>query len=495
MAEQRVIVIGAGVGGLAAAIDLARAGRAVTVIERASAPGGKMRRVPVAGQGIDAGPTVFTMRWVFDGLFEDAGASLDKAVALHSPERLARHAWESGGRLDLFTDRERSAAAIEAFADSENARGYLDFCDRSADVYATLRDSFIAAQRPNPLSLAGRVGLRRLDALWRIRPFATLWGALGEHFPDPRLRQLFGRYATYVGSSPLSAPATLMLVAHVEQDGVWLLDGGMHALALALKRLGESLGVSYRFDSEVAGITTAGGAINGVRLASGENLAADRVVFNGDVSALGRGLLGGAVKRAAAPVAPAHRGLSAVTWCAYGRPQGFPLDFHNVFFGGDYPAEFRAIFHEGRITETPTVYLCAQDRSPWGSAGADGAERLLLLVNAPAHGDAGGIDDRAMAALQTRVERLLGACGLELDLSAAPAAATRPQDFEALFPASGGALYGRASHGPFASFARPGAVSRVRGLYLAGGSAHPGAGVPMAAMSGRLAARAILAGR
>ena len=491
MSEQRVVVIGAGVGGLAAAIELARAGRAVTVVERGDTPGGKMRRVPVAGLGVDAGPTVFTMRWVFDGLLAGAGTQLEDHLTLHSPERLARHGWEDGSRLDLWADRERSAAAIETFADAENAQGYLDFCDRSADVYATLRDSFIDAQRPNPVSLVGRVGLQRLPAMFRIQPFKSLWGVLGEHFTDPRLRQLFGRYATYVGSSPLTAPATLMLVAHVEQDGVWLLRGGMHALARALASVGESLGVSYRYGVEAERIEVSGGAVSGVTLAGGEQLPADRVVFNGDASALGRGLLGRAAQRAARPVDAPRRSLSAVTWCVVGRPGGFPLDFHNVFFGRDYPAEFRAIFGERGITETPTVYLCAQDRGPWPAEGEAG-ERMLLLVNAPADGDRGGIGDRQLAALEQRVSGLLERCGLSLELGGEACRATRPQDFEALFPASGGALYGRASHGPLASFARPPARSRIGGLYLAGGSAHPGAGVPMAALSGRLAARALL---
>ena len=493
MGEQRVVIVGAGVGGLAAAIDLARAGRAVTVVERGDAPGGKMRRVPVAGLGVDAGPTVFTMRWVFDGLLGAAGTRLEDHVDLHTPGCLARHGWEDGSRLDLWADRERSAAAIEVFADAQNAQGYLDFCDRSADVYATLRDSFIDAQRPNPVSLVGRVGLHRLPAMFRIQPFKSLWSVLGEHFTDPRLRQLFGRYATYVGSSPLSAPATLMLVAHVEQDGVWLLRGGMHALARALASVGESLGVSFRYGASAARIETSGGAVTGVTLAGGEQLPADRVVFNGDASALGRGLLGEAVRRATRPVAAPRRSLSAVTWCVVGRPGGFPLDFHNVFFGRDYPAEFRAIFSERDITETPTVYLCAQDRGPWPAEGGDGAgERMLLLVNAPADGDRGGISDAQLAALQGRTTAFLARCGLSLELGGADCRVTRPQDFEALFPASGGALYGRASHGPLASFARPPARSRVRGLYLAGGSAHPGAGVPMAALSGRLAARALI---
>lgn len=495
MNQAPVIVVGAGVGGLTAAVDLARAGRAVTVVERAAEPGGKMRQVPVAGQGIDAGPTVFTMRWIFEDLFREAGASLTDSLGLVPAERLARHAWRDGGELDLFADVERSAAAIEAFSDASNAQGYLDFCRRSEDIYLTLRDTFIAGQRPTPASLVRRVGLSRLDAMWRTQPFRTLWGALGDHFSDPRLRQLFGRYSTYVGSSPLYTPATLMLIAHVEQDGVWLVDGGMRALALALQKLGESMGVDYRFDSEVSAIDMARGRAAGVTLASGETLPASHVVFNGDVSALARGLLGPASRRATRGVTADKRSLSAVTWCIHGRPRGFALDYHNVFFASDYPREFQSIFQERRVTEAPTVYLCAQDRMPGRditSSNEGAAERLLLLINAPADGDRSSLSEAQMHSLRERTFSLLDECGLSLDFDEANCVATRPEDFNALFPASGGAIYGRASHGMMASFARPGAHSRVPGLYLAGGSAHPGPGVPMAAMSGRLAARALL---
>jgi 1-hydroxycarotenoid 3,4-desaturase len=181
------------------------------------------------------------------------------------------------------------------------------------------------------------------------------------------------------------------------------------------------------------------------------------------------------------------RSLSAITWCIRARAEGFPLHHHNVFFAEDYAAEFSAIFQQRQITKLPTVYICAQDRGADQGVAAGAEERLLLLINAPADGDTRTFDATEYA---PRVWQLLNECGLELGTG--DAVATTPDGFDTLFPASGGALYGRANHGSMASFERPGALSRVPGLCLCGGSVHPGAGIPMAAMSGRLAAARLL---
>ncbi len=482
---MRVAVVGAGMGGLAAAADLARQGCEVTVFEAAAGPGGKMREVGVDGTAVAGGPTVFTMRWIFEGLFADAGDSLGARLGLEPAGTLARHWWRAGGTLDLFADVERSADAIGAFAGAADAQGYREFCARGEAIYGTLAQPFIASQRPSPLGLVNRVGWRNLSALFALAPWQTLWGALGDHFRDPRLRQLFGRYATYCGASPFLAPATLMLVAHVEQDGVWLVRGGIRRVAEAMQGLAERQGARFRFGEKVGEIAVERGRAAGLRLASGERVAADAVVFNGDVSALGEGLLGAGARGAAGETPRQARSLSAVTWCLHARATGAELLHHNVFFAEDYAEEFDAVFRRREICAAPTAYICAQDRGEWMAA-PEGRERLLLLVNAPADGDRGPLAD---AALDARTTALLAGCGLVLD---GPAARTDPAGFHALFPGAGGALYGRAGHGAGATFARPGARSRLAGLYLAGGSAHPGPGIPMAAMSGRLAAARLL---
>ncbi len=492
MSTHRVAVIGAGVAGLVAAALLARRGLEVVVLERAASPGGKMREVAIGAARLDAGPTVFTMRRVFEEIFGDAGSRLDAHLTLRPAATLARHAWSADERLDLFADVNRSAEAIGQLAGADEGRRFLAFCAEARRIYRTLEASFIRASRPNPLSLAGRVGWRGLPDLWRIRPFTTMWRALGQHFRDPRLRQLFGRYATYCGSSPFAAPATLMLVAHVEQEGVWLVDGGMHRLARALQEVAARHGATFRYGTEVKAIAAEGGRASGVELAGGERLAADAVIANADAAAVGGGLLGAAAA-AAVPRSAAARSLSAITWSAVATTAGFPLLRHTVFFSRDYAAEFDALSRRRCLPASPTVYVCAQDRADRDATAAPAPERLLCLINAPAIGDEHRFGEAEIAQAQARAFGQLARCGLRVDLDPARAVVTTPTDFERLFPGTGGALYGAASHGWRASFTRPGTRTRLPGLYLAGGSTHPGPGVPMAALSGRLAAAAALA--
>ncbi len=494
MARARVVVVGAGVGGLTAALELSAQGLDVTVVEQAAAPGGKMREVRSGGQAMDAGPTVFTMRWVFDELFAAVGERLQDHLALQPLSVLARHAWGPGGHFDLHADLERTVAAIASFSSADEGERYRRFAQRAQDICQTLEAPFLRAPRPGPLDLVWRAGWRGLPGLLRISPFATMWGELAQTFRDPRLVQLFGRYATYCGSSPWLAPATLMLVAHVEREGVWSVQGGMHRVAQCLAALAARRGADFRYGQAVSEVLVQGGRVSGVQLAQGDRIAADAVVFNGDVAALAAGRLGSAA-RAAVPARKAARSLSALVWNFTAPASGFPLLRHNVFFSADYRAEFDDLFQRGRVPRDPTVYLCAQDRAdlPATEAGAQAqAERLLVLVNAPACGDAGGLSMKELSSCQDRTFQVLQRCGLK---TAPPAdgVLTQPADFERLFPATGGALYGPPSHGWRASFQRPASRSRLPGLYLAGGSTHPGPGVPMAALSGRLAAAGLLA--
>ena len=491
MSAKHAIVIGAGAGGLAASIDLARAGFRVTLLERGDAPGGKMHTRAVDDREVDGGPTVLTMRSIFEQLFADAGACLNDRLTLLESPIIARHAWSHGGVLDLYPDAQRSRQSIEDFAGADDAVGFERFYSQSARIHQTLSETFMTASKPDPVTLVGRV-LRRHhpSSLMAAKPAPNLWRALGDFFADERLRQLFARYATYVGSSPLSTPATLMLIAHVELEGVWLVDGGMHRLAAAMAELGRELGIDLHLNTHVSEVLVKGGKACGVRLEDGTSLPADVVVFNGDTNALATGQLGSEAMRAVKPRKVAQRGLSALTWCIKGSSSGFDLDHHNVFFESDYPSEFNTIFEERNVPSKPTVYLCAQDRGPNGSL--NGSERLLMLVNAPADGDRQSWSEDGVARTRDNALAVLERCGLNLSFRDTDCVSTTPNDWHGRFPGSGGSLYGGASHGIWSSFTRPGARSRLKGLYLSGGSVHPGPGVPMATLSGRLAASAVI---
>ncbi|SLN57199.1 Hydroxyneurosporene desaturase [Roseivivax jejudonensis] len=478
-----VVVIGAGIGGLTAGLTLAAAGRDVTLVDPAAAPGGKMRRI----DGVEAGPTVLTMRWVFDALFEAAGAGLEDRLTLVRQDILARHFWPDGSRLDLHADPDASAAAIRAFAGARAEADFRAFSARAARLHDAFLDPVMRASAPDPRALARRF-LSDPGLLPAMAPGRSLAGLARKSFFDPRLAQLFARYATYVGGDPGRTPALLSLVWHAEAAGVWAIAEGMSGLAAEIARLiGENGGRVILGRSATAILSDSDG-VTGVRLDNGRILPAGSVVFNGDPRALADGALGPDARSAAPAAARAPRSLSARVWSFRARWDGPGLVHHNVFFRGDPAPEFADIAR-GRPAPDPTLYVCAEDRGT--GRDPDATERFEIIVNAPPLAQNTAAEEEFEACL-TRTFGMLARFGARVSPMPEPRALTTPRDFAARFPGSAGSLYGPSPHGMMAAFRRPTARSRMRGLYLAGGGVHPGAGVPMAALSGRHAAAAIL---
>ena len=491
--RDKAVVIGAGMGGLAAAIRLAALGLDVTVVETAEAPGGKARAVPSDAGPVDTGPTVLTLRSVFDDLFALAGQRLDDHVRLIAQPILARHWWAQGETLDLFSESEANIEAIRAFAGAREASAFARFDRLSTALYDAFEGPVLQAPRPDPGRIA-RTALRQ-PRLWpALLPGMTLQRLLQTHFRDPRLIQLFARYATYVGGRPAHSPAVLALIWRAEAAGVWAIEGGMHGLALALARLGQSLGVRFTYATRARRILRQGGHVTGVEVEGGHTLPCRYCVFNGDPGALAEGHLGEAAQ-AALPAQTARkavrRSLSAQVWAFAGRPHGADLLHHNVFFSDAPRAEFGPI-GKGQMPLAPTLYICAQDRATDGPARSDGLERFEIILNAPS-GAAPHPDEEAQCRIRT-FHRLKD-MGLTFSPEPGALALTTPGDLARLYPGSGGAIYGRTPEGLMAAFQRPTAQTALPGLFLAGGGAHPGAGVPMAALSGRHAADAISAAR
>jgi len=480
----RAVVIGAGIGGLSVALRLAHAGLDVTVIDMHDAPGGKMRVRESEAGPIDIGPTVMTMKPVFERLFADVGARLSDHVTLIPDAILARHFWRDGSVLDLHADPQRSIDAVREFAGPKAAREFSAFSARAKSLFEAFDAPIMQAEKPNLLSLTAQV-LTNPRLIPAMAPGRTLAGSLATQFTDPRLRQLFGRYATYVGGSPYLSPAVLGLIWQSEANGVWRVEGGMHRLALALQILAKDRGAQFRFGAKAVGIGKQDGRVSAVRLEDGTRLAADLVLFNGDPKALGEGQLGPDATEAVARSATANRSLSAFVWGFAAVPSGVDLAHHNVFFCDDPKQEFDDLT-AGHMPRDGTLYVCAQDR---GDTPPEGPERFEIILNGPP-GHPSTQKDRNLCL--TRTFETLSAMGLTFSPTPETNKLTTPQDFHKAFPASDGSLYGLSPHGMMATFRRPTARTRIKGLYLAGGGAHPGAGIPMACLSGQHAAAAIL---
>ncbi len=512
--SSKVVVVGAGIGGLVSALLLAHSGASVTVIEGQARCGGKMRQlfpgppqkslVSYGYQGIDSGPTVLTMKWVFEEIFASVGANLESELKLTQLSVLARHAWShdcGGDQLTLYADPSQSEDAVGEFAGAAELRRFKNFCKSAKSLYAALEGTIIRESSPSMRKLAMSLGPRGLALLAGIGPMKSLWDSLGSYFHDPRLQQLFARYATYCGSSPWSAPATLMLIAQVEMDGVWSVDGGMRTLAQTLERLCVEKGVEFKYSTLCQKIELSNGRVEAVQTNLDERLHANAVVFNGDIEALYTGLLGPQVQSKMQPTrdSKTQRSLSAVTWSMRCKvhEQRFKLDRHNVFFQTNYDKEFRDIFQSKRLPATPTVYVCAQERGLAEERAPNSQysvpeESVFCLINAPAIGDEHSFTNEELELCEKETFSLLSRCGLQLERDPQKTIQTSPQHFHRLFPATGGALYGQATHGWLQVFSRSQATTPVKGLFLAGGSVHPGPGLPMAAMSGRLGAGAVM---
>ncbi len=484
--SKPILILGAGIGGLAASIRLAASGYPVTILEQNSAVGGKMAEIVQDGYRWDTGPSVITMRHVFEELFQSAGRRLQDYLTLLPVEPLTRYFWQDGSRLDLSRDLPQTAAQIAALQ-PKDLEGYLGFLAEAARLHRITGPVFTYGHPPSLQSLQ-KVTLQ--DAL-RVDVLHTLQHSIQNRVRDPRLRQLLGRFATYVGASPYLAPATLAVIAHVElNEGVWYPQGGVYAIARAYQTLATELGVQIRTNARVKEICTHGSQVSSVILEDGEILPASVLLSNLDVTST----------YSLIRAKPATRMLATLKWndvsCSgvillLGVDAVHPqLAHHNIFFSRDYRHEFEQIFSQGVLPEDPTLYLCITSKTDPSHAPA-GAENWFVMANAPALAPDGRGGQGDNAAVTEMLLQRLASLGLDVRDKIRSQRLLTPLDIQQRTGAYRGALYGISFNDRFAPFKRPQNRSPLRGLYFVGGTTHPGGGVPMVTLSGKVAAEMI----
>ena len=484
---SRVVVIGAGVGGLAAAARLSALGHDVTVCEAQEQVGGKLGLYERDGFRFDTGPSLVTMPRVFFDLFSDTGG-WPEDLDLTPLEPTARYRFADGttfdstGQLDDFCDR------LDAALGPGNGDDWRRFTTHAAKVWAATRVPFLESPLDGARTMA-RLAARQPRDIAAIAPGRTLRSLGRRYLRDPRLRMYLDRYATYTGSDPRRAPAALCVVPYVEQAfGGWYVPGGLRRLGEAVHQRAVERGARFLFGARVTGVSTSAGRVDGVQLEDGRRLEADVVVANADAATVyGSMVHAPSAARRLARATPSLSGF-VLLLAVRGRTPG--LAHHNVLFPANYDAEFDDVFGaQAQPVRDPTLYVSAPDDP---SVRPDGCEAWFVLVNAPRHGVGRGAVDWREPGLATsygdHLLDLLADRGLPVRERVLWSEPITPADLEERTGALGGAIYGTSSNGAAAAFLRPANRSPVPGLFLVGGSSHPGGGLPLVTLSARIVA-------
>jgi len=480
---MNAIVIGSGMGGLSAAIRLQLKGYQVRVFEANPYFGGKVTTISKNGYTWDAGPSLFTMPHLVDELFEAAGKTPEKHFQYEQLEVVCNYFWEDGATFSSKADKEQLVNDLSLFFDSSK-KDIWHYLNSSEQTFKSIGRIFLENSlhqaktwlHPETMKAFLKIGSYGLNS--------TLHDVNAKAFSNPKLVQLFDRYATYNGSNPYQTPGIMSMIPYLEYGiGAYFPKGGMRNISQSLYQLAQSLGVSFQFNARVDKILSEGNKVSGVQIDQ-QHYAAPVVVSNMDVVPTYRKLL--PQVKAPEKTLQQERSSSALIFY-WGISKTFPeLDVHNIFFSDDYKEEFQALFETKTLQKDPTVYIHISSKVESSDA-PDGKENWFVMINAPAdYGqDWEEIVAQARAKIIAKVSRIL------------------KQDIEALIEAEDvltpvliqqrtssfrGALYGAASNNKFAAFLRQANFSnKLKGLYFCGGSVHPGGGIPLSLLSGKIA--------
>lgn len=480
--ENKCLIVGAGLSGLALAARLAAKGKQVEVYEQNAYFGGKATQIKLGDFIFDAGPSLFTMPEYVDEVFHAAGKNPRDYYSYSQLDTLCHYFYADGFRLIANADREKFATEAAGLC-SDSKESILKFLHHSERIHELTEEIFLRKSLhkvKNYLTketAGGILGFGELDA------FQTMDQAIRRYLKDEHLIQLFCRYATYNGSNPYSAPGTLNVIPHLEFGlGAFMPEGGIHAIPQALHQLGLDLGVQFHFGRKVEEILVNDEQIKGIRIGE-EYILAETVITNADIWPSYRKLM----PQIKAPEKTLAQERSSSAFIFYWAMDGeFPeLDVHNIFFTADYPSEFAALFERNELGQDPTIYIHISSKVCREHAPA-GKENWFVMVNAPQH-----IGQDWSTIRETLRKNILMKLSAQLRIDIGPLildeAVLTPQDIESKTSSYRGSLYGTSSNNRFAAFLRhPNFSSSIKGLYFCGGSVHPGGGIPLVMSSAKI---------
>lgn len=476
------VVIGAGLGGLSAAIHLKLAGHRVRIFEANPSTGGRANTLMIEGHRFDTGPTLLNYPWVFEELFQAAGVRMSDFVQLQAVEPTISYCWRDGERLTLSTNRDKLASELTRFEPS--AAHKLDrFLADAAEKFRIAFCKLIPQNEQNALRYFASLSWRELlhTGLWR-----SMYAEIGRFFRSRYIREAFGSYAMYLGGSPFRLPGLFSILPYGElMHGLWYPQGGIYKLVEAIEKLARDLGVEIHTGQKVARILHSGGQVCAVKLASGERLPVRLVVCNADLPAAFPSLLEQPPPRLA--MSPA---VLTYYWVVRRRPSR--LAHHTILLPGEYRAAFRHLLDGQGIPADPALYVASPP--PESRAADEAPARLFVLAPLPVLSRLGAVRwPEAIAQIRQHALKRLAECGAPMAPEEILAERVwSPPDWADRFNLFDGSAFGAAhTLGQVGPFRSPNFSRGLRGLYFTGASTVPGTGLPMVVLSGKLTAQRI----
>jgi len=483
MSAKKALIIGAGIAGIATAIRLAVKGYAVEVFEANDYPGGKLAEIKQDGFRFDAGPSLLTMPQYVDELFQLAGKDPSQFFSYQKLDIICEYFYEDGSRLTAYADKEQFINEVDKLTGEGNA--LLRYIKNSGRIYELTDHIFLQRSLNRLKTFLSWNAFKSLLNFGQIDTFRTMHQANNQFFADRRLRQYADRYATYNGSNPYQAPATLNVIPHLEQHfGAYFPKGGMYRIAYCLAELAESLGVKFHYRSGVDEIILKDKKAIGLR-ANNEIINADVIVSNMDVWFTYQKLLSQYPQYQPKKILNQERSSSALIFY-WGIKKQFPeLELHNIFFSSDYQAEFDHIWQKQTIYDDPTVYVNITSKLNPDDA-PPGCENWFVMINVPSN--QGQNWDKFIADARVNIlEKLSGILKTDVAELIISEAVLDPRFIESRTSSYQGSIYGTSSNSRYAAFQRhANRSSKIENLYFSGGSVHPGGGIPLCLLSAKI---------